>query len=129
MESDAFTGTFDCDIIIKILHQVCSLVMCQAVPGFFFLFCRRATALANNIPKNYMAAGAAGVSYSFAALEFCPCSPFSTPPTRFPCQPIRVSKALLTLVRSMNHWKTAIQKYNIFSKLNKEEARDPNDNY
>ena len=30
---------------------------------------------------------------------------------------------------SMNHFKTAIQKYNIFSKLNKEEARDHNDNY
>ena len=31
--------------------------------------------------------------------------------------------------RSMDHFKTAIQKDDIFRKLNKEEARDPNDNY
>ena len=34
MESDALTGTFDfqVDIIIKILHQVCSLSMYQSNP-------------------------------------------------------------------------------------------------
>ena len=36
MESDALTGTFSgwlqCDIIIKILHQVCSLSMYQSNP-------------------------------------------------------------------------------------------------
>ena len=31
--------------------------------------------------------------------------------------------------RSMDHFKTAIQKDDIFRKLNKEKARDPNDNY
>ena len=29
----------------------------------------------------------------------------------------------------MDHFKTAIQKDDIFRKLNKEKARDPNDNY